>query len=118
MQQEEDIQHLSKVQSERSAQYLSPRASPKRRWRPVGIQEGYSDGKEAMSLGHSTPPPTPPRPLPAPESGKGLQEIMDEELALQLSKDAEVSAVLKKRRGGAWVLTIPSRPLGLSLKMT
>ncbi|XP_038062980.1 uncharacterized protein LOC119733652 isoform X2 [Patiria miniata] len=89
LQQEEDIHHMTKVQASRSAKYQSPKASPKAAKQPISLQRGYGDGRSTMGGFVPMGPPRPPA-----EEVKSLREIMEEELAAQLSKDVEVEEKL------------------------
>ena len=73
---------MAKVQSSRSAKYQGPKASPNRAKQPISSHVGYGDSRGMMDAFVS--------PGQQAEETKGLQEIMDEELAAQVSKDVEV----------------------------
>ncbi|XP_022086198.1 uncharacterized protein LOC110976861 [Acanthaster planci] len=89
LQQEEDIQHMTEVQSARSAKYQGTKAPLKAAKPPISLRHGYGDSKGMMGALTTTRQP------PAMEEVKGLKEIMEEELAAQLSKDMEVESKLK-----------------------
>ena len=82
LQQQEDINHMAEVQTARSAKYQESKASPTRARKLNSSLVGYGDNKGMID------PLTLPR--QSVQETTSLKEIMDEQLAAQLSKDVEV----------------------------
>ena len=82
LQQQEDINHMAEVQTARSARYQESKASPTRAMKLNSSLVGYGDNK-----GMIDPLTLPRQPV---QERTSLKEIMDEQLAAQLSKDVEV----------------------------
>ncbi|XP_071786915.1 uncharacterized protein [Asterias amurensis] len=87
LQQQEDINHMAEVQTARSAKYQESKASPTRARKLNSYLVGYGDNKGMID------PLTLPR--QSVQETTSLKEIMDEQLAAQLSKDVETEEKLE-----------------------